>query len=30
MDQGFDNVQALLGGFAAWQEAGLPVEEANP
>jgi len=29
MDQGFDNVLALQGGFAAWQQAGLPVESAQ-
>jgi rhodanese-related sulfurtransferase len=28
MDRGFDNILALQGGFAAWQEAGLPVESA--
>jgi len=26
-EQGFDNVFALRGGFKAWQQAGLPVEE---
>lgn len=26
MDAGYDNVFALLGGFAAWQQAGYPVE----
>ena len=26
IDQGFTNVKALLGGFAAWQRAGYPVE----
>ena len=26
MDQGREDVRALLGGFAAWQRAGLPVE----
>ncbi|MFC2030294.1 rhodanese-like domain-containing protein [Chloroflexota bacterium] len=26
MDQGLNNVSALLGGFAAWQREGLPVE----
>lgn len=26
MDMGYDNVSALLGGFADWVEAGYPVE----
>jgi rhodanese-related sulfurtransferase len=30
MEQGFTNVKALLGGFAAWQKAGLPVESSMP
>jgi rhodanese-related sulfurtransferase len=30
MDQGFTNVKALLGGFAAWQRANLPVETSSP
>jgi rhodanese-related sulfurtransferase len=30
MDEGFTNVQALLGGFAAWERAGLPVEPSSP
>jgi len=25
-DHGFDDVHPLIGGFDAWQEAGLPVE----
>jgi rhodanese-related sulfurtransferase len=29
MDQGFTNVKALLGGYAAWQRDGLPVETAS-
>jgi rhodanese-related sulfurtransferase len=28
--QGFVNAKALLGGVAAWQQAGLPVVAANP
>jgi rhodanese-related sulfurtransferase len=28
MDQGFTNVKALLGGYAAWQRGGFPVESA--
>jgi rhodanese-related sulfurtransferase len=30
--QGFENAAALLGGFAAWQSAGLPVDSkaSNP
>jgi rhodanese-related sulfurtransferase len=27
MDMGFENVANLEGGFGAWQEAGLPVDE---
>jgi rhodanese-related sulfurtransferase len=30
IDKGFVNVYALLGGFAAWQRAGLPVETSAP
>jgi rhodanese-related sulfurtransferase len=30
MEQGFTNVKALLGGFAAWQQAGMPVESSMP
>jgi rhodanese-related sulfurtransferase len=30
MDRGFTNVFALLGGFAAWQQAGLPVDTSTP
>jgi rhodanese-related sulfurtransferase len=30
MDRGFTNVFALLGGFAAWQQAGLAVEKFTP
>jgi rhodanese-related sulfurtransferase len=29
MDRGFDNVLALQGGFAAWQQAGLPLASAE-
>ncbi|MFC2015937.1 rhodanese-like domain-containing protein [Chloroflexota bacterium] len=29
MDLGFSDVKALLGGFAAWQGAGLPVESSG-
>jgi len=29
MDNGFTNVGALLGGFAAWQRAGFAVETAS-
>lgn len=29
MDDGFTNVSALLGGFAAWQREGLPLETAS-
>jgi 3-mercaptopyruvate sulfurtransferase SseA len=29
MANGFGQVQALLGGFAAWQRAGLSVETAG-
>jgi rhodanese-related sulfurtransferase len=29
IDLGYPNVQALLGGFAAWQQAGLPVESSG-
>jgi 3-mercaptopyruvate sulfurtransferase SseA len=29
MDQGFTNVNALLGGFAQWQRDGQPVESAS-
>jgi rhodanese-related sulfurtransferase len=25
--KGFDNAAALLGGFAAWQNAGFPVDK---
>jgi len=28
--QGFVNAKALLGGVAAWQQAGLPVVAAKP
>jgi rhodanese-related sulfurtransferase len=28
--KGYDNAAALLGGFAAWQAAGLPVESKAP
>jgi rhodanese-related sulfurtransferase len=28
--QGFTKVKALLGGFAAWQRAGYPVEASAP
>lgn len=27
---GFENVVNITGGFAAWQQAGLPVEKKNP
>jgi len=27
--KGYENAAALLGGFAAWQSAGLPVEGSN-
>jgi rhodanese-related sulfurtransferase len=27
---GFTNAKALLGGFAAWQRAGLPLESTTP
>jgi 3-mercaptopyruvate sulfurtransferase SseA len=30
MSRGFTDVQVLLGGFAAWKEAGLPVETTAP
>jgi rhodanese-related sulfurtransferase len=30
MDLGFTNVKALLGGFAAWQRAGLSLETSTP
>jgi rhodanese-related sulfurtransferase len=30
MDLGYGNVKALLGGFAAWQQAGLPTEASAP
>jgi rhodanese-related sulfurtransferase len=30
MDQGFTNIGALLGGLAAWQQAGLPIETSTP
>jgi rhodanese-related sulfurtransferase len=30
IDNGFSNVKALLGGFAAWQQAGFPVESSIP
>jgi rhodanese-related sulfurtransferase len=30
LDLGFSNVQALLGGYAAWQQAGLPTETSTP
>ena len=29
-ENGFDNAAALLGGFAAWQSAGLKVEQGPP
>jgi rhodanese-related sulfurtransferase len=29
MDQGFTNVKALLGGYAAWNAAGLPIESSE-
>jgi rhodanese-related sulfurtransferase len=29
MDNGFNNVKALLGGYAAWQRAGLPIESSS-
>jgi rhodanese-related sulfurtransferase len=29
ISRGFANVKALLGGFAAWQQAGLPLEQAG-
>lgn len=29
MDDGFTNVSTLLGGFAAWQREGLPLEPAS-
>jgi 3-mercaptopyruvate sulfurtransferase SseA len=29
-DLGFKDVYALLGGFGAWQQAGLPVETSAP
>jgi len=28
--KGIDNAAALLGGFVAWQNAGLPVEATQP
>ena len=30
LDLGYRDVQALLGGFAAWQQAGLPLESTTP
>jgi len=27
--KGYDNAAALLGGFAAWQNAGLPVDKVS-
>jgi rhodanese-related sulfurtransferase len=29
MNEGFTNVKALLGGYAAWQRAELPLESAD-
>jgi thiosulfate sulfurtransferase len=29
IDQGYPNVKALLGGFAGWQRAGLPIESSQ-
>jgi 3-mercaptopyruvate sulfurtransferase SseA len=29
-DLGFKDVYVLLGGFGAWQQAGLPVEPSTP
>jgi rhodanese-related sulfurtransferase len=29
-DLGLNNVKALLGGFAAWQQAGFPIEASSP
>jgi rhodanese-related sulfurtransferase len=30
IDEGFTGAKALLGGLAAWQRAGLPVESSTP
>jgi rhodanese-related sulfurtransferase len=30
ISNGLSNAKALLGGFAAWQQAGLPIEQAAP
>jgi rhodanese-related sulfurtransferase len=30
MDLGYADAKALLGGFAAWQQAGMPVEPSSP